>query len=188
MSSAERCRRISNVDRKTGAPKTSQRQPVSCQRHPRMNRGPHHTCLEEARAPRNVGTMTAPVVVGSHDVSAVRAGHRRVHRASHLRWRAFSKQSGTSSSAGRIFLPPRTTRRRRKGRSAVAVADGGGSALDLLVSSGVLIAVGQAGAYTPARFVPRAPSSPSRVPAESCSFFLTAPPPPLPQACARSPP
>lgn len=32
----------------------------------------------------------------------------------------------------------------------MAVADGGGSALDLLVSSGVLIAVGQAGESTPA--------------------------------------
>ena len=88
MSSAERCRRISNVDRKTGAPKN---EPASAGQLPASSpsdepRSPPHLLGRSAR-PRNVGTMTAPVVVGSHDVSAVRAGHRRVHRASHLRWR-----------------------------------------------------------------------------------------------------
>ena len=49
--------------------------------------------------------MTAPVVVGSHhDVSApIRAGHRRVHRASHPRWRAFSEREHGTSASTRIF-------------------------------------------------------------------------------------
>ena len=75
----------------------------------------------------------------------------------------------------------------------MAVADGGGSALDLLVSGGVLIALGQAGEST----ISKTHSVVARVtklPPNLISFFLTSPthhpmgPSPLShQAYARSP-
>lgn len=124
----------------------------------------HSRHFDEAPSTPDEGTMTAPVVVGSHhDVSApIRAGHRRVHRASHPRWRAFSEREHGTSASTRIFHP-RTTRchpgrRRRRSPTAMAVADGGGSALDLLVSGGVLIALGQAGESPPSRPTPSSPA------------------------------
>ena len=68
----------------------------------------------------------------------------------------------------------------------MAVADGGGSALDLLVSGGVLIALGQAGEST----ISKTHSVVARVtkfPPNLISFFLTASSPLSHQACARSP-
>ena len=148
--------RFKNVDFLTRA--TRQTCHLSCSYSPSSRH------FDEAPSTPDEGTMTAPVVVGSHhDVSApIRAGHRRVHRASHHRWRAFSEREHGTSASTRILLHPRTTRchpwRRRRSPTAMAVADGGGSALDLLVSGGVLIALGQAGESPPSRPTPSSPA------------------------------
>ena len=68
----------------------------------------------------------------------------------------------------------------------MAVADGGGSAMDLLVSGGVLIALGQAGESPPSKthsVVPRV----TKFPPNLISFFLTASSPLSHQAYALSP-
>ena len=68
----------------------------------------------------------------------------------------------------------------------MAVADWGGSALDLLVSGGVLIALGQAGESPPSKthsVVARV----TKFPPNLISFFLTASSPLSHQAYARSP-
>jgi len=68
----------------------------------------------------------------------------------------------------------------------MAVADGGGSALDLLVSGGVLIALGQAGESPPSKTHSVA-ARVTKFPPNLISFFLTASSPLSHQAYARSP-